>query len=157
LIPAKCFQKVGLFDEDLKTIQDYALFAKLAENYKFFHIPDFLVKSRIHGMQQGTQNRALHLAAADNFFFELLKRYEEIELTKLPARESMVYLRFSYRFSRNNYTRSALKARQIARLKNLNESSVARIRWLIIDLYYSYIKLHLWRLSYYVFSKVKGL
>lgn len=157
LIPAKCFHKVGLFDEDLKTIQDYALFAKLAENYKFVHIPDFLVKSRIHGMQQGTQNRALHLAAADNFFFELLKRYEEIKLNKLPDRESIVYLWFSYRFSRANYTRSALKARQIARHKHLTDPSVARIKWLMMDLYYHYIKLHLWRLSYYVFSKVKGL
>lgn len=157
LIPAKCFKKVGLFDEELRTIQDYALFAKLAENYNFVHISDFLVKSRIHGMQQGTQNRALHLAAADNFFFELLEKYGKTELSNLPDRESMVYLRFSYRFLRNNYTRSALKARQIARFKNLNEPSVVRVKWFIMDLYYNYIKFHVWRLSYYVFSKVKRL
>lgn len=157
LIPAKCFQKIGLFDEELRTIQDYALFAKLAENYKFVHIPDFLVKSRIHGMQQGTQNRVLHLAAADNFFFELLKRYEEIELKGLPASESIVYLWFSYRFSRNNYTRSALQARQIACHKILIEPIIPKFKWLTIYLYYFYIKLYLWRFSYYFYGKIKGL
>jgi glycosyltransferase involved in cell wall biosynthesis len=157
LIPVKCFHKVGLFDEELRTIQDYALFAKFAENFKFVHIPDFLVKSRIHGMQQGTQNRVLHLAAADNFFFELLKRYEEIELKGLPASEPLVYLWFSFRFLRNNYIRSALKSKQIACHKILTEPIIPKFKLLIIYFYYFYMKIYLWRFAYFIYSKIKGL
>jgi glycosyltransferase involved in cell wall biosynthesis len=156
LIPAKCFKKVGMFEENLRTIQDYALFARLAENYEFFHIPEFLVKSRIHRMQQGTQNRALHLAAADNFFFELLTRYEEIQLTKIPYKESIVYLRFSYRFSRNNYYRSALKAREIACRKKVADPHFGKVEWLMVFFYYNYIKLNIWRIFYFLFTKIRS-
>jgi len=157
LIPAVCFQKTGLFDEELKTIQDYALFAKLAEHYRFIHIPNFLVSSRIHGMQQGTQSKALHLDAADNFFYGLLKKYECIELTSIPACESIVYLWFSYRLSRINYTRSALKAKEIARIKKSNESIIYQIIWHFHDFYYSKVKLNMWRFLYYVFMRIKRL
>lgn len=53
LIPKICFEECGLFDESLRTTQDYDLWFKMAAKFKFIHLPKVLVRSRIHP-EQGT-------------------------------------------------------------------------------------------------------
>lgn len=54
LIPKDAFKEVGLFNEKLRTTQDYELWIKLVkEGYEFVHIKDVLVKTRWHD-EQGT-------------------------------------------------------------------------------------------------------
>lgn len=51
LIPKTAFTEMGIFDEKLRTTQDYDLWFRMAEKYRFFHIPEFLVKARSHPEQ----------------------------------------------------------------------------------------------------------
>jgi len=53
LIPKTCFSNVGVFNESLKTTQDYELWFRLAKKYQFIHLSKTLLKSRIH-YEQGT-------------------------------------------------------------------------------------------------------
>jgi glycosyltransferase involved in cell wall biosynthesis len=53
LIPRICFDKCGLFDESLRTTQDYDFWFRLAEHFKFIHIPATHIQSR-HHTEQGT-------------------------------------------------------------------------------------------------------
>lgn len=46
---------VGLFDEQLKYLEDYALWLKLGLKYEFFHISNFLVKTRSHNKNYSRQ------------------------------------------------------------------------------------------------------
>ncbi len=51
LVPKICFQTTGFFNEQLKTAQDYDLWFRMASEYEFKHIPQVLVKSRLHPTQ----------------------------------------------------------------------------------------------------------
>lgn len=51
LIPKSAFQNVGIFDESLKTTQDYDLWFRFAKVYKFIHLPEVLVQARSHPEQ----------------------------------------------------------------------------------------------------------
>lgn len=54
LIPKKCFDYCGLFDENLKTTQDYDLWFRIAKKYQFILYDKVLVKSRLHALQGTT-------------------------------------------------------------------------------------------------------
>jgi len=51
LIPKKCFDDVGYFDETLKVTQDYDLWFRMFPRYKLTFTCDILIKSRIHDNQ----------------------------------------------------------------------------------------------------------
>ena len=73
LIPKSVFNKYGLFDETLRTTQDYDFWFRIAEDFDFLHLPGVVVRSRSHE-EQGT--RKLHdvaLVEANN----LLSRFVE--------------------------------------------------------------------------------
>ena len=56
LIPKECFEKVGYFDEKLKTTQDYDLWFKfIDQGYLFKYVNKTLISTRRHPMQ-GTLN-----------------------------------------------------------------------------------------------------
>ncbi|RII27581.1 MAG: family 2 glycosyl transferase [Geobacter sp.] len=77
LLPKACFDEVGLFNEDLRTVQDYDLWFKLLKaRYEFRHIQGPLIVTR-HHEGQGTLSMAdihrqeverLYIWAFDEFF-----------------------------------------------------------------------------------------
>ncbi|HLP36100.1 glycosyltransferase [Lacibacter sp.] len=54
LIPKTCFTESGVFNSSLRTTQDYDLWFRFAAKYRFVHIHDILVQSRLHD-EQGTR------------------------------------------------------------------------------------------------------
>ena len=54
LIPTSAFDKHGLFDENLRTTQDYDFWFRIAEDFDFLHLPGVVVRSRSHE-EQGTR------------------------------------------------------------------------------------------------------
>ena len=58
LINKKCFKKVWLFNDDLKTIQDYDMWFRLMKSYKYYFINSVLVKNRRH-WEQDSNNKVL--------------------------------------------------------------------------------------------------
>jgi glycosyltransferase involved in cell wall biosynthesis len=52
LLPAKCFESIGNFREDLILLNDYEYWYRLLyNNYKFHYVSEILVKMRIHANQ----------------------------------------------------------------------------------------------------------
>ena len=60
--------QVGLFDERLKVAQDYDLWFRMARRYPFVHVPEVLLRSRMHA-GQGTRRMASECLAEGNANF----------------------------------------------------------------------------------------
>jgi len=58
LIPKVAFKKVWLFNEELKTIQDYDMWFRLMKQYNFYFIDKILLKNRRHWAQD-SNNKTL--------------------------------------------------------------------------------------------------
>ncbi|MBP8689340.1 glycosyltransferase [Patescibacteria group bacterium] len=56
LIPKSAFDKYGKFDETLKCVQDYDMWRRFMESYKFEHVPIIITKTRIHPLQDSNKN-----------------------------------------------------------------------------------------------------
>lgn len=53
LIPKTIFDTVGLFDERLRTVQDYDMWYRISKRFTYLHVPDVLSKIRFH-CEQGS-------------------------------------------------------------------------------------------------------
>jgi glycosyltransferase involved in cell wall biosynthesis len=73
LIPKTAFDKHGLFDESLRTTQDYDFWFRIAEDFDFLHLPGVVVRSRSHEEQGTRKLRDVALAEANS----LLSRFVE--------------------------------------------------------------------------------
>ncbi len=76
LIPQKCFAASGLFDERLRTTQDYDMWFRLVRGYEFQYMDKPMAKIRLHS-QQGTmtantyrERNDLYLRALQEFSCE---------------------------------------------------------------------------------------
>lgn len=91
LIPRIAFDKVGVFDERLRTTQDYDLWFRMAKEFPFIHIPDVLVKARSHPDQGSHKMAGIALSECNallaNFINELGPQ-EIISATAKPLAES---------------------------------------------------------------------
>lgn len=83
LVPRQAFDEVGLFDESLRTTQDYDLWFKMAVRLPFEHVPKVLVQARLH-KDQGTHKLKGYVVPEIN---ELYRRY----LTTLTREEIASY------------------------------------------------------------------
>lgn len=78
LIHKSHFARVGLFDEELLTVQDYMLWFQMFRDQKLAYVPKILVCGRVHPQQQGKKLRSryiheramLHLDTAKSLFKE---------------------------------------------------------------------------------------
>jgi len=62
LIPTRCFKLVGLFQEHLKSTQDYELWFRMAKHIPFIYQDDILVKSRLHDKQCSRSLGSAHIS-----------------------------------------------------------------------------------------------
>jgi glycosyltransferase involved in cell wall biosynthesis len=60
LLRRDCFNKAGLFDENLPSFQDYDLWIRISKDFDFEYIDKPLVKYRIHGNKIWTNLEALN-------------------------------------------------------------------------------------------------
>ena len=72
LIPKKAFEDCGTFDTKLRCAQDYLLWYEMMKKYKFYHIPQMLVCSRVHG-QQVTETSPLVEEEGNWFWTKIVK------------------------------------------------------------------------------------
>ena len=74
LINIECFNEVGLFDTNLKTIQDLDMQFRIVAKFPIFHINEVLSIRREH-LAQGTKTQLkLHLQELDNYIINIVKR-----------------------------------------------------------------------------------
>jgi len=73
LIPKVCLDHVGLFNEQLQTVQDAEMWFRLANVYKFIHVPYPLLKSRMHKGQGTYTMRSTMVAEQNDLYLWVLK------------------------------------------------------------------------------------
>ncbi|MBF0510757.1 MAG: glycosyltransferase [Candidatus Omnitrophica bacterium] len=59
LVRAECFQKVGLFDEDLTSCQDWDMWLRISKQYEFDYVNEVLARINMHGKQISTNFAAM--------------------------------------------------------------------------------------------------
>jgi len=77
LIPRKVFDETGLFDEELKYIQDWKMWVYITlYKYDFINIKENLVKNRIHSQQQTIKIKDVQPIETIEFTLQLLNKLE---------------------------------------------------------------------------------
>jgi hypothetical protein len=74
LVRRSCFEEEGLFDEQLRSAQDSDMWFRLLRRFAFAHIPETLVKYRVHPAQ-GSQRLWSMRADAHEFWRRCLEDY----------------------------------------------------------------------------------
>jgi hypothetical protein len=86
LIPAVCFERVGLFQEHLISTQDYDLWFRMAKHIPFIYQDDILVKSRLHEKQCSRSLGAAHISECNALNIRGLN--EMIATEEIPGHSS---------------------------------------------------------------------
>lgn len=73
LIPRRFLLESGLFNEALRTTQDYDLWFRMAERHEFVHMPEILINSRTHSQQGTKATRTLFKKECAELYLNLLK------------------------------------------------------------------------------------
>ncbi len=87
LIPRCCFEVCGMFDESLRTTQDYDFWFRLAGRYPFVHQPLKLIQSRHHDNQGTVTMNSLHMREVNEIlgkFVGQLTPAEVIDASGMP-------------------------------------------------------------------------
>lgn len=81
LIPRICFEKCGWFDENLRTTQDYDFWFRLADKFKFIHLPVTHIKSRHHSEQGTIKLNSVHVQEVSELLIKFLYKLTPEEIT----------------------------------------------------------------------------
>ena len=91
LIPRSAFEKVGGFNESLRTTQDYDLWFRMAKKFPFIHIPEVLVKARSHPDQGSHRMAGIALKECNELLSNFIRGLDPEEISSasaLPLAES---------------------------------------------------------------------
>lgn len=81
LIPRICFEKCGLFDEQLWTTQDYDFWFRLANDFKFIHVPTAHIQSRAHSEQGTVTLNSVHVRECNELLTKFMNQLTPEEIT----------------------------------------------------------------------------
>lgn len=74
LFRKKCFNIVGLFDTNLYHTQDYDMWIRMSEKFKFYHYDEFLLISRNHSNQSSKLNQNESLKEKNKLYIKYSKK-----------------------------------------------------------------------------------
>jgi glycosyltransferase involved in cell wall biosynthesis len=101
LIPKFCFDSVGYFNESLRTSQDYDMWYRLAKQFQFKHIDEFLIKYRVHE-NQGTKKTPTFIKESLETTIKFISGFSDDELLKISMSKNIEtfykHLIFNYTF-----------------------------------------------------------
>ncbi len=115
LIPRSCFEKGGLFNEALRTTQDYDLWFRFASLFPFVHQSKSLIKSRHHEAQGTITMNRLHVREVDELLGCFLHALQPEELVEADGQHlPYVYERIAKSFHMRGFLLSAHEARKFS-------------------------------------------
>ncbi len=137
LVPRRCFEQAGLFDERLKAAQDYDLWFRMARRYPFLHIPEVLLRSRIHAGQGTRRMTSTCLAEGNSNFTQWL---DEIALDQSPSPDPTLtrfFFRAAVRLKRRGYLPAAEHALLLYQRYALTGLPTKALKGVLADRYFA--------------------
>lgn len=114
LIHRSHFDRVGKFDEGLRTTQDYDLWFRMFRNAKVNFCPGIYVKSRIHQKQTGKIINK-HTDECDNLWINMINEVTEEEMYSMEGSPYHFYIRTADFIKKHSFYFKAEKhARELA-------------------------------------------
>ena len=104
LIPKSCFEITGRFDQGLKTTQDYALWLKMIQQFEFVHLPEILVKYRIHAQQGSSLVPDTVKKEGNALWIDMMETLSDEEKTVYEVTPFQFYQKMAEHLSRSCYT-----------------------------------------------------
>ncbi len=90
LVSKSIFDDCGNFKESLRTTQDYDMWFRIMQKYKFVHMEDVLAKTRIHSEQDSASSRAVY--EGNRLWIDMIKKTSSEEKRKTEESEYGFYL-----------------------------------------------------------------
>ncbi len=123
LIPRSAFEKMGGFNESLRTTQDYDLWFRMAKEYSFVHIPEALVKSRSHPDQGSHTMTDIAMAECNDLLSNFIRELDPQEIMRATGKPLVrYYARMASRMFNRGFNEAGILAEQYAKQ---NSSKVA--------------------------------
>lgn len=151
LIPKKCFDAVGLFDERMRYTQDNEMWYRLSVSFPFEHMRAVLLQSRAHAQAGTYLDSPAFIAEGNELTIELLKRLMKDRLAGWRRDEAARFLLDATvrlkgskgffdaaRFAWGLYRSERSHVRQASRLRIIPEElhclllDLASYRWLLL-------------------------
>ena len=92
LISKHLFSKVGVFDQDRPTVQDYDLWFRSLRNNEIKHVGKILVKSRSHSRQESKELLNEHVEECNEFWLKIFSKIKESEIFSLYKSKKDFYI-----------------------------------------------------------------
>ncbi|MBE0604956.1 MAG: glycosyltransferase [Deltaproteobacteria bacterium] len=137
LVPRRCFEQTGLFDERLKATQDYDLWFRMARRYPFIHVPEVLLRSRIHSGQGTRRMTSTCLEEGNANFTQWL---DEIALDQSPSPDPVLtsfFFRAAVRLKRRGYIRAAEHALMLYRRYTVKGLPTNALKGVLAERYFA--------------------
>jgi len=129
LIPRRCFEEAGKFNETLRTTQDYDMWFRMAARSRFEHLPRILVTSRHHAGQGTRALRDVAAAECDRLLVGFVRELKPAEITAgTGSTLARSYASMAANFSRRGFAMASETARVRAEEALRNAPPLARLQ-----------------------------
>lgn len=112
-VPRHILEEMGPFEEKYRYTQDYHLWNRILGKYEFFHLPQKLIKYRIHPGQDS--NRPAAAAEGDELWIRIIDDRSEAERVQMFGSSKRFYDRMGTYFAASPYQRASAYALELAR------------------------------------------
>lgn len=115
LIPQAAFSRIGRFDTQLRTTQDYDLWFRLAREYQFVHLAECLVKSRVHPNQSSRTMAAVGSVEKENLLTAMVLGLGKEELCSSAQDElAVAYAQIAQSMWRRGFRQTAWRSASLS-------------------------------------------
>jgi len=115
LVPRLCFSKAGIFNEELRTTQDFEMWFRLSQSFEFQHLRHTGVKSRVHP-NQGIFQIAGHKDEVEEIMIRCISQISPEDLLVMSEKSSIreAYTDIATFWEKRAYQRFAAYARSMS-------------------------------------------
>ena len=116
LIHKNIFHEIGMFNENLLTVQDYEMWYRIARNFKFIHLNEALIKIRVHS-DQGIFTINTHELEGIQFYLNCLKKIPVDEMRRISGDKSAAsaYSKLAIKYKKRIVSPASLYASRLAK------------------------------------------
>ncbi len=121
LIPKICFEESGLFNENLRTSNDYEMWFRLFRKYEIKFIPEVLIKYRLHD-KQGTKIEPSYLEESNRLWSFIISDLKEKEILKFEDSLFDFYYKMAKQMEESNFQKAYKVSNTFAKKQYLSRT-----------------------------------